>query len=78
MREEIYQAWKKHRAENNVPEGFADRVMAQVEERAQQRRSVAAWMVMAVWSRLGRVSVCLLAGFIGLARLTQVVGVFIP
>lgn len=70
MSDEMYEDWKKRRAETKVPEGFAGRVMEQVVERETERRTIAVWFVARALPRLGRIAICLLAALAGLVRMS--------
>ena len=78
MNSEIYDSWKKRRAEARVPEGFSGCVMEQVAARETERRTVASWLMLVALPRLGQTVVCLLAALVGLARMGQVMSALIP
>jgi hypothetical protein len=78
---ERYRAWKRRRAELDVPPHFAERVMEAIMERENMQRQAFVWRVWlaaALKSRPARVGVCLLAGLVCVLRMLHVVAVFIP
>jgi hypothetical protein len=77
MRDEIYTKWKKQRAEGMVPAGFSRRVMRQVYARQAEERTFVVWSV-EVLGPIGRVAACGLAALMGMARMSQVMGVLVP
>jgi hypothetical protein len=75
---DAYDAWLRSRRRAELSEGFADRVMAAVEqiEAARIGRLALLWQL-AVASHWGRVLLCLLAGLVCAARAVQVFAIFI-
>lgn len=75
---DLYEAWKRRRAEASVPDDFADRIMATVrlgEQKPGQR--LARMLHNLLRSSTFRVGVCSLACVAGLLRILQVVVVFL-
>jgi hypothetical protein len=66
--DDLYEAWKRQRAEVPVPADFADRVLAGL--RRERKRSP-------VWGRVARVGIGSLAGAVFLCRILQVVALFL-
>jgi hypothetical protein len=76
-----YQSWKRRRAEIEVPADFADRIMAAVtahEKNPSQRFAIRAWLATVLFSRVGKVGLCTLAGLVCVLRVMHVVVVFLP
>lgn len=70
---DLYEAWKRRRAEVAVPGDFADRVMTSLHRRGQFVRMLRDLF----HSPAFRVGVCSLAGIAGLLRVLQVVAFFL-
>jgi hypothetical protein len=62
-----YEAWKRNRARDAVPDGFADRVLARIED-AETRRP----------ARLVPILLLTTAGVAGLVRVAAVLALFLP
>ena len=77
--DEIYEQWRKARADVQVPGGFADRVMVAVESRDRDaRETVLRGLPVAIGrSRLARVAICSIAGAACLARIGCLVSTFV-
>lgn len=74
---DLYEAWKRRRAEACVPDGFADKVMDSI-LRQQQTPSRFLQVLGGLFrSPVFRVGVCSLAGAAGLLRVLQVVAFFL-
>lgn len=79
MRDGIFENWKKWRAEGvKVPSDFGNRIMEQIAAREMRSHCFSAWITLVALPRVGRVAICLLAGLVGLVRMTQVMGALIP
>ena len=78
MNIEIYDNWRKKRAQTQVPDGFSDRVMEQIVVRETERRTLASWLMLVALPRLGQTAVCILAALVGLARMSHVMSALIP
>jgi hypothetical protein len=78
--EEQYQSWKKHRATVEVPDGFAEQVMASV----HQTRRLTSYLLLQTLlatvgrSRFARASVCSVALGIWLVRIGVLLTIFVP
>jgi hypothetical protein len=62
--DELYDAWRRRRAEPEVSADFADRVLAAVrdrQERGAQRSTLRGLVVAVLLSRAGKVGICSLA-----------------
>ncbi len=77
--DDIYERWREARADVEVPNGFADRVMIAVETSEEDARDAATRGVLALLlaSRLARVAVYSIAGGACLMRIGCVVSTFI-
>jgi hypothetical protein len=64
-----FEAWKRYRAGEPVPEDFADRVLTAVRRRGRRRALLLA--------RAARVALCSLAAAVCLFRVLQVVILFV-
>ena len=76
-----YQTWLRRSADAEVPEGFADRVMAAVhdlERQRRQRRALRGWLLALLWSRPGKVGIGTLAFLACVVRMVSVVALFFP
>lgn len=75
---DLYEAWKRRRAEIPAPDDFADRVMASIHLRGQPpARRLARMLRGLLGSRAFRFGVCSLACAAGLLRVLQVVALFL-
>jgi len=77
--DEIYERWRKARGGGQVPDDFADRVMAAVElQQRHARETVLRGLLVAIArSRLARVGICSVAGALCLVRIGCVVSTFV-
>lgn len=71
---DLYEAWKRQRAEVPVPDEFADRVMASLHHREHRLARV---LHRLLGSPAFRIGVCSLACTAGLLRVLQVVLLFL-
>jgi hypothetical protein len=79
--DDLFERWKQQRRQPRAPAGFADRVMAAVPDAdllKARRRALQAYLAALLSTKIGRLGVCSLAFLIGLFRLFQVVGIFLP
>ena len=76
--DEIYERWRKARADVQVPDGFADRVVVAVELRDRDaRETVLRGLLVAIAaSRLVRLAIFSIAGAACLARIGCLVSTF--
>ena len=77
--DDVYERWRHAQASVDVPDGFADRVMAAVEQHDRQRRGLAfrELVRLLVASRLGRIAVWSLACSVCALRIAAVLAVFL-
>jgi hypothetical protein len=78
--DEVYHDWKSRRRQVEVPFGFADRVMSQVEayEAKKKQRSLLEKMLLAMLSsRSGRIAISSLAAAACVGRLLHVIVIFV-
>jgi hypothetical protein len=75
-----YDAWKSRRSSLDVPEGFADRVLAALPRGQQYRQSPGVnWFFVALLdSRLGKAGVCMLGCLACVFRIASLVALFLP
>jgi hypothetical protein len=74
----LYEAWKRRRADASVPDDFADRIMATLRLREQRLGQRFTRLLRGLFhSPAFRVGVCSLACAVGLLRILQVVVVFL-
>jgi hypothetical protein len=62
--DELYDAWRRRRAEAEVPADFADRVLAEVRDRqyrAARQLTLRGLILAVLLSRAGKVGICSLA-----------------
>jgi hypothetical protein len=79
--DDLYESWKGERARADVPDGFADRVMASVRAQEQQQRQallLRGWLLVLVSSRLGRIGLWVVASLVCAFRMASVAALFIP
>ncbi len=75
---ELYETWKRRRAETSVPDDFADQVMASIHRGGEQpARRLARMLRGLLGSRAFRVGICSLACVAGLLRVLQVLALFL-
>ena len=74
-----YEAWRRARSDADVPDGFADRVMAAIRERGQtgERSALCAVVLAVVASRAGRIVLWSLACAVGVVRVGSVIALFL-
>jgi hypothetical protein len=67
----VFQQWIEARKTVGVPQGFADRVMAAIDQQERQSReaSVGLWMAVMLQSRTVRLLLCSAAAAVAVVRL---------
>ena len=77
--EDRYESWKRSRANTNVPDGFADRVMESVHETGAggHQRMVGRLLLAILATRLGRATVCVSAVVLFIVRVAHLFALFV-
>jgi hypothetical protein len=77
--DDVYESWKRRRAEVDVPPGFANRVMRSLSERGATDGDLGLQGWIAGWlaSPVGKVGICALAGLAFLLRVGSVIALFL-
>ena len=77
--EDRYELWKRSRANTNVPDGFADRVMESVHETGVRghQRLVGRLLLAVLATRSGRATVCVSAVVLFMVRVAHVFALFV-
>ena len=77
--DDVYESWKRRRAEVEVPACFTDRVMRSITEQATAAGDLGwqGWIARWLASPVGRVGICALGGLAFLLRVGSLIALFL-